>query len=97
LFQFSPLILAPLFEEAVNRGFLYKAFRQSCSMPVSMIVMVAWTCWTHWGYYYESWIAALELSVWTVLQCYLREKSNSLWDCVLTHFVSNAIILFWAA
>ena len=95
LFLLSPLVLAPLFEEAVNRGFLYKAFRNSYSMPVSLIVMVGWTCWTHWGSYSESWIAALYLSAWTVLQCYLREKSNSLWDCVLTHFVSNAVILIF--
>ncbi|HTV39235.1 MAG TPA: type II CAAX endopeptidase family protein [Candidatus Sulfotelmatobacter sp.] len=95
LFLFSPLILAPLLEEAVNRGFLYKAFRNSYSMPVSVIVMVAWTCWTHWGYYYESWIAALQLSAWTVLQCYLREKSPSLWDCVIPHCASNALILIF--
>jgi membrane protease YdiL (CAAX protease family) len=94
LFQFSPLVLAPIFEEAVNRGFLYKAFRASYSVAVSMLIMVAWTLWTHFGYWHHSWIATLDYCAWTILQCYLREKSSSLWDCVLTHFVSNAAILF---
>lgn len=94
LFQFSPLVLAPIFEEAVNRGFLFKAFRRSYSLTLCMILMVGWTGHTHWSYYRESWIAVWNLSAWTILQCYLREKSPSLWDCVLCHFIFNASILF---
>jgi membrane protease YdiL (CAAX protease family) len=94
-FQFSPLILAPVFEEIVNRGFLYKAFRASYSVGVSMLIMVLWTLWTHSGYWYHSWISVLYYSAWTMLQCYLREKSSSLWDCIICHFVGNAIILFY--
>jgi membrane protease YdiL (CAAX protease family) len=92
LFQISPLVLAPIFEEVVNRGFLYKAFRASYSVIVSMLIMVAWTLWTHFGYWHHSWIAVLNYCAWTILQCYVREKSPSLWDCVLTHFISNAAI-----
>ena len=55
-FQFSPLVLAPVFEEIVNRGFIYKAFRKSHSVAFSMLVMVAWTLWTHFGYWHHSWI-----------------------------------------
>jgi membrane protease YdiL (CAAX protease family) len=95
-FQISPLILAPIFEESVDRGFLYKAFRGSHSVVVSTILIIGWVCYTHWSQYSASWIAALDLSVLTIVQCYLREKSPSLWDCILCHFVFNASILFTA-
>jgi uncharacterized protein len=92
-FQLSPLILAPIFEEIVDRGFLYKAFRASFPVAVSVLIMIAWTLWTHYPYWRQSWIAALNYSAWTVLQCYLREKSPSLWDCILCHCLSNAVLL----
>jgi len=88
------LILAPICEEMIYRGFLYKAFRGSYSIAISMILIVAWTANTHWRYYSHSWIAALDLSALTIVQCYLREKSASLWDCILCHFAFNASLFF---
>ena len=88
------LLLAPLFEESVNRGFLYKAFRGSYSIQVSMALIVAWTAFTHWSQYHHSWVAALDLSILTIVQCYLREKSDSLWDCILCHLTFNASSFF---
>ena len=94
-FLISPLILAPILEESINRGFLYKAFRGSYSITLSTILIVAWTAITHWGYYSHSWIAALDLSALTLVQCYLREKSDSLWDCIFCHFAFNASSLLF--
>jgi membrane protease YdiL (CAAX protease family) len=91
------VILAPICEEIVYRGFLYKAFRGSYPVAISMILIVAWTSNTHWGQYSRSWIAALDLSALTIVQCYLREKSASLWDCILCHFAFNTSLLFISA
>jgi len=88
------LILAPICEEIIYRGFLYKAFRGSYPVAASMILIVGWICYTHWSQYSVSWIAALDLSTLTIVQCYLREKSASLWDCILCHFAFNASLLF---
>jgi membrane protease YdiL (CAAX protease family) len=88
------LLLAPLVEESVNRGFLYKAFRGSYSMGISMGLIVAWTAWTHWAQYSHSWVAAIDLSLLTIVQCHLREKSDSLWDCIFCHFAFNFSLLF---
>jgi membrane protease YdiL (CAAX protease family) len=94
-FFLAPLLfLAPLFEESINRGFLYKAFRGSYSMGISMVLIVAWTAYTHWSQYSHSLLAAFDLSMLTMVQCYLREKSDSLWDCILCHFAFNASLLF---
>ncbi len=91
------LILAPICEESIYRGFLYKAFRGSYPVVVSILLIVAWTANTHWRYFSHSWIAALDLSVLTIVQCYLREKSASLWDCIICHFAFNASLLFISA
>jgi membrane protease YdiL (CAAX protease family) len=87
------LIFAPLFEEAVNRGFLYKAFRGSYRIGPSMLLIVTWTAVTHFNQY-PYWIAAVDLSLLTLVQCYLREKSDSLWDCVLCHLAYNGSLIF---
>jgi membrane protease YdiL (CAAX protease family) len=94
-FLLAPLLLAPLFEESLNRGFLYKAFRKSYSLVISMTLIVAWTAFTHWPYYSHSLLAAFCLSLITIVQCYLREKSDSLWDCIFCHFVFNASSLLF--
>jgi membrane protease YdiL (CAAX protease family) len=91
------LTLAPICEEIIYRGFLYKAFRRSYPVVVSITLIVAWTANTHWRYYSHSWVAALDLSALTIVQCYLREKSASLWDCILCHFTFNASLLFVSA
>ena len=94
-FLILPIILAPIFEEVVNRGFLYKAFRASYPVAVSMLIMVVWTLWTHFDYWQHSWIAVLNYCAWTILQCYLREKSPSIWDCIICHAVSNAVLFIF--
>jgi membrane protease YdiL (CAAX protease family) len=96
-FLLPALFLAPLFEELLNRGFLYKAFRGSYPMIISMALIVVWTAITHGPYYTHSLLAAFCLSMLTIVQCYLREKSNSLWDCIFCHFAFNASLLFVSA
>jgi membrane protease YdiL (CAAX protease family) len=93
LFLLPLVILAPIFEEIVERGFLYKAFRGSFSVAGSVLIMLAWVLFQHSQYALRSWIAALHLSAFAIIQCYLREKSASLWDCIICHSVGNAVIL----
>jgi membrane protease YdiL (CAAX protease family) len=91
LFLIPPVIFAPIFEEIVERGFLYRAFRGSFSVAVSVLIMLAWVLFAHAQYSFRSWIAAVYLSAFAVIQCYVREKSASLWDCIICHSVGNAI------
>ena len=92
-FYLVPLLLAAFLEEPVMRGFLYKAFRSSYSVATSMVLIVGVTAWTHWSqFHYGS--AVIVLSSFTIVLCYLREKSDSLWDCIFCHLAFNASILF---
>ncbi len=97
-FFLIPLLLfAPLFEEPLYRGFLYKAFRGSFAMAPSVVLIVAWTINNHWYKYYQSFQEAFILSCFVFILCFLREKSDSLWDCICFHFVFNASLLFVSA
>lgn len=89
-FYFLPPLLAPFLEEPAFRGFLYRAFRSSYSPQISIAFVVGYTAYSHWGQVSHSVIIALSLSSLTVLQCYIREKSDSLWDCIWCHFAFNA-------
>lgn len=89
LFLVPLLLLAPLFEESIYRGFLYKAFRGSFAVVGSMIFVLAWMAYIHWWEYRQSLLAAFDISMLTIVQCYLREKSDSLWDCILCHLAFN--------
>jgi membrane protease YdiL (CAAX protease family) len=94
LYLVPSLIFAPLFEETAYRGFLYKALRGSFSVVVSVVLVVAWAEYRHWNQFSGSFPAVLDLSFLTMVQCYLREKSGSLWDCIICHFVFNASAIF---
>jgi len=87
-----PALLAPFCEELYMRGFLYRAFRGSYSIQLSTLLIVGVVAWTH-SNQFHSWVAALDLSALTVLQCYLRERGN-LRDCMASHLVFN---FTWAA
>lgn len=87
------LLLAPIFEEAINRGFLYRAFRGSYSLLPSLILLLAWNVLRHWSQY-KHWVAATDLSLLTLVLCYIREKSGNTWDCILCHLVFNGSLLF---
>jgi len=85
-----PMLAAGFWEEPVNRGFLYKAFRGSYSMGLSIGAIIVFTAYTHWNQYEHFGWAVISISGVMAIQCYLREKSDSLWDCILCHLVFNA-------
>jgi membrane protease YdiL (CAAX protease family) len=93
LFLF-PLLYAAFWEEPVYRGFLFKAFRGSYSVLISIALIIIYTVYMHWAEYFGLGYSAILLTTFTIVQCYLREKSASLWDCILSHLVFNLTGLF---
>jgi membrane protease YdiL (CAAX protease family) len=89
-----PLLLAAFWEEPVIRGFGYKAFRGSYSIGASIGIILVYTAYAHWNQYAHLGFAVISLSALTVVQCYLREKSDSIWDCILCHLTFNGSMLF---
>lgn len=85
----APLLMAPFCEEIFMRGFLYRAFRGSYSIVASTALIVAITGLLHVDQFLRSWVAVMSLSLITILQCFLRERTGNLWDCVVCHLVFN--------
>ncbi len=72
------------------RGFFYRAFRGSYPIILSTGLILGITALTHWGQVHRSGFAALAIGALAVFQCYLRERTGNLWDCIICHFVFNA-------
>jgi membrane protease YdiL (CAAX protease family) len=85
-----PALMAPFAEELYMRGFFYRAFRGSYSVMVSTLLILGITAMTHFNQVQRSWIAAVDIGAITILQCFLRERTGNLWDCILCHLVFNA-------
>lgn len=90
LYAFPLAVLAPLCEEIYMRGFLYRAFRGSYSVELSILLIVLLTAFTHWNQFRQSGAAVLEITAMTIVQCYLRERTGRLQDCIVSHFLFNA-------
>lgn len=83
------VVLAPIFEESLFRGFLFEGFRRSRLGLIGTIVLtsVAWTI-LHAGYSVSS------LSTIFVLGLVLgavRHKTGSLWSTMLMHALYNTV------
>ena len=89
-FYLAPALMAPFCEELYMRGFLYRAFRGSYSVHSSTALIVAITAILHVDQFLQSWAAVMSISALTVLQCFLRERTGNLWDCIICHLVFNA-------
>ncbi len=90
---FLPFLLAPFWEEIVMRGFFYASFRKSYSVASSIIFVVGITALTHLGQFFGSITGAIGLSAFVLVLCWQMERTNTLWNCVLTHLVANLIFV----
>jgi len=93
-FTLSAVIVAPFCEEVVVRGFLYRAFRERYNFLVTTTIIICIEAYLHWGSVSRSLFAFGCLASLWVLFCIVRERTGSLWDCLLCHVVYNLFGLF---
>jgi membrane protease YdiL (CAAX protease family) len=86
------LLVGPVFEEITMRGFLYRVFRESYGLTLSISAIVFATTLTHWSVMTASlWMFGL-LAALQITLCLILEKTHNLWNCIACHFVYNATI-----
>ncbi|HJW38640.1 MAG TPA: CPBP family intramembrane glutamic endopeptidase [Candidatus Udaeobacter sp.] len=86
------VLVGPVFEEIIMRGFLYRAFRESYGIPLSISIVVFAATLTHPGVMTASvWLFVL-LAVVQVTLCLILEKTRNLWNCIVCHCVYNATL-----
>jgi membrane protease YdiL (CAAX protease family) len=93
IWYFLPFLAAPFWEELLMRGFFYRAFRQSYSKLTSILIVVGITALTHSSQFFGSMIAALGLTVFVIIMCWLMEKTNRIWNCIFAHLAFNALFI----
>lgn len=90
----SLVILPPLVEEILCRGFLYTGLRTRLSPLVATIITSALFAAAHlqWGGDAPLlWVAAIDTFILSVALCYLRERTGRLWAPIFLHGIKNFI------
>jgi len=87
------LVLAPLVEETILRGYVYRALRRNYSISTSLACILAIAILTHFAAVSSGILAAGPLLGLHILVSLLREMSNSSWNCILCHLAYNCM---WA-
>ncbi|CAN5377959.1 hypothetical protein BH10PAT3_BH10PAT3_4250 [soil metagenome] len=93
----SLVVLPPIAEEIMFRGFLFTSLRQkfrfrSAAIFTSLLFGIA-----HLQFGSGApllWVAALDTFTLSVVLCYLREKTGSLWPSIMLHAIKNSVAFF---
>ena len=93
-FQLYAISVGPFSEEIVLRGFLYRAFRGSYGIIISIILIICVASYYHWEMVSHSVFSFTCLSLVQILLCIIRERTGNTWNCVICHAIYNAIVLF---
>lgn len=94
IFRFGLLVVAvPIAEEFMLRGFLIRAIEHADweNLSLEKVGRNGMLCATAYGMlsHPSEWIAAM---VWFSLITLLMLKSRNLWDCILAHAITNALL-----
>lgn len=81
------VIIAPLVEETIFRGFLYGKLR-AARMPLWPAIL---TVSVLFGLAHGQWNVGISTFILSIVLCYLREATGSIWSGVLVHMINNAI------
>ena len=91
----SLVLLPPLTEELMMRGFVFTSLRSRMSfLSTTLITSVLFAIAHLAGGAQGSgplYVAAVDTFVLSLLLCYVREKTGSIWACVVLHALKNGI------
>ena len=90
----SLVVLPPLAEETVFRGFMYTGLRRRFPVVLSAIITSLLFAIPHLQFGDGApllWVAALDTFVLSLVLCYVRERTDSLWPGIFIHALKNGI------
>ena len=95
----SLVILPPVTEEIVARGFLFGGLRTKLPFAGAAVITSIMFAAAHLGEASNGllWVAAVDTFILSMVLCYLREKTGSLWPPIGVHMIKNGlafIVLF---
>lgn len=83
------VLIAPVAEELIMRGWLYGKLREKLSIPIAMLLVAVL-----FGLLHGQWNVAITTGVLSVILCGLREITGSIWSGVLLHILVNGVAFY---
>lgn len=83
------VVLAPLAEEVLFRGYLYGKLRRYSGMIISSLVVSL-----AFGVLHGAWNVGIDVFALSVVACLLREVTGSVWAGVLLHAMKNGLAFY---
>jgi uncharacterized protein len=80
------VIIPPIAEELLFRGYLYGKLRQTSNFLVSAIMTSI-----IFGLVHLQWNVGIDVFILSIVLCYLREKTGTIWAGVLLHMIKNTV------
>lgn len=90
----SLVVLPPVVEETVFRGFVFTGLRNKLKPIGAALITSALFATAHLQFGSGQpllWVAALDTFTLSLVLCYLRQKTDSLWPGILLHALKNCI------
>lgn len=91
---FSLVVLPPIAEEIVFRGYLFTSLRAKYNFRSSTTITSILFGIAHLQFGAGApllWVAAIDTFILSCFLCYLRERTGSLWAPILLHALKNAV------
>lgn len=83
------VVLAPIAEEIIFRGFLYGKLRRKISAPTAVIVTSVL-----FGLMHFQWNVGVNVFALSVVLCVLREITGTIYSGILAHMIKNGVAFF---
>jgi uncharacterized protein len=83
------IVVAPIAEEVLFRGFLYGKLRSRTPVWVAIIVTSVL-----FGFIHGQWNVGIDTFALSIILCSLREMTGSIWAGVLLHMLKNSVAFF---
>jgi len=86
----SLVIMAPVAEEIIFRGYLFGKLRKHVPVWAAVLVVSA-----VFGALHGAWNIAVDTFALSIILCLLRQYSGSLWASILLHMIKNSIAYYF--
>ncbi len=85
------VVLPPIYEEIMFRGFLYQMLRKYVPIAVSAVLTCILFGVAHLEYGNLNWIAAIDTLIFSAYLIYISQRHKSLYSAILLHAMKNAV------
>ncbi|OYW41821.1 hypothetical protein B7Z28_02090 [Candidatus Saccharibacteria bacterium 32-45-3] len=83
------VVLPPIFEEIIFRGYLYGRVRLWWRfVPTALLTSVMF------GVVHGQWNVGIDVFILSLVMCYVREKFDSIWPSIIMHMLKNGLAYF---